>query len=174
MSITFFNKLYKKPVSGLMKTGFLFLLAISAVSAKAQQNKLPPFRMFLETGTVFKAEQLPLGKPIVLIYFLPDCEHCQLLTQNIVKHLDELKGFSVVMVTYYPPAEVGRFARRYGLDKHSNFYLGTEGNFFYLKNYYNLSKLPFAALYTQNGNLIKTYNSEDFFSDFLREIKKVK
>ena len=157
-----------------MKTGILFLFAACAVSAKAQQNKLPPFRMFQENNVIFKAEQLPMGKPIVLIYFLPDCPHCQQLTQNIVKHIGEFNGVSVAMITYYPPEEVGKFARRYGLDKHANFYLGTEGNSFYLKNFYNLSKLPFAAVYTQSGNLVKTYNTEDFFSDLLHEIKKLK
>lgn len=115
-----------------------------------------------------------MEKPIVLIYFLPDCEHCQLLTENMVKHIEAFNKISVVMITYYPPTAVDMFARRYGLDKHSNFYLGTEGNSFFLKKYYNLSRLPFAAVYTQNGDLVKTYNSDDFFSGLLSEIKKLR
>lgn len=78
------------------------------------------------------------------------------------------------MVTYYPTNEVSTFSRKYGLDKFSNFYVGTEGNSFFLKKYYNLSKLPFMALYTQNGDLVKTYYTEDGFTDLLQQLKKLK
>jgi len=167
-----FNNFYKKPV--LRQTGFFLTVAILAfTSANAQHNKLPPFRMLLENNTVFRAQQLPFDKPIILIYFLPDCEHCQKLTTNIVNHINDFNRFSVVMITYYPPAEVGRFARRYGLDKHSNFYFGTEGNSFFLKQYYGLSRLPFAAIYTKAGDLVKTYNTDDFFTDLYKQLKTV-
>jgi hypothetical protein len=168
------NLYSKKYFPALLKMSCILLTIFLVINAKAQRTKLPPFRMVQENNKLFKAEQLPFGKPIVLIYFLPDCVHCQLLTKNIVNHIKDFNKASVAMVTYYPPAEVGKFARKYGLDKHSNFYLGTEGNSFFIKNYYNLSKLPFMALYTKNGDLVKTYYTEDGFTDLLRQLKNLK
>ena len=156
-----------------MKAVFLFLATFLTIAVNAQHTKLPPFRILQENNQLFRAEQLPMGKPIVLIYFLPDCEHCQLLTKNMLKHIKEFDNASVAMVTYYPPVEVGKFARKYGLDKHSNFYLGTEGNSLFLKKYYNLSKLPFMALYTKNGDLVRTYYTEAGFTDLLYQLKKL-
>lgn len=156
-----------------IKTIFLLSLIVLTIIARAQHTKLPPFRMLQANNQVFSAEQLPFGKPIVLIYFLPDCDHCQLLTENIVKHIKEFDKASIAMVTYYPTMEVGSFAKKYGLNKYSNFYLGTEGDTFFLKRYYNLSRLPFMALYTKNGDLVKMYYTEDGFSDLLNRVKKL-
>ncbi|MDR0793921.1 MAG: redoxin domain-containing protein [Chitinophagaceae bacterium] len=158
-------------VGGLLL--FITILLVISATAHAQRTKLPPFRIVQENNTVFKAGQLPQGKPVVLIYFLPDCEHCHVVITNLLKHINEFDKASVVMVTYYPPAEVGKFARKYGFDKRSNFYLGTEGNSFIIKNYYNLSKLPFMALYTKNGDLVKAYYSEEGFNDLLQQLKPV-
>lgn len=174
MNIRDFIKLCRKPVRCLCRTGFFLLLGLMALSVKAQRNKLPPFRMFQQNNVIFRAEELPMGKPIVLIYFLPDCDHCQLLTKNIVEHIEYFTNASVVMVTYYPPSEVAKFAHRYNLDKYANFYLGTEGSSFFLKKYYHLSKLPFAAIYTKNGDLAQTYNTEDFFSALVNGLKKIR
>ncbi|MFT4203168.1 MAG: hypothetical protein QM610_04580 [Chitinophagaceae bacterium] len=156
-----------------MKTCLLSLFCIMTAYVNAQHNKLPPFRMLQEDNKVFGATQLPMGRPIVLVYFLPDCEHCQLLTKNIVEHIHAFDKTSVAMVTYYPTAEVGKFSRKYGLDKHPNFYLGTEGNSFFLKKYYHLSSLPFLALYAKNGDLVKTYYDEKGFPDLLSQLKSL-
>ena len=63
-----------------MKT-YLLLVMLCATAmmtssdANAQKGKLPPFRMQTSSGKIFKAEQLPMGKPIILIYFDPGCDH---------------------------------------------------------------------------------------------------
>lgn len=154
----------------ILKLIFLFFIAINA---HAQQTKIPPFRMIQSDNRIFKAEQLPFGKPIAIIYFEPDCEHCQRLTENMLKSIKKFSKTSVVMITYYPREEVEKFSKKYGLYKYPNFYLGTEGSSFFLKNYYNLSKLPFMAIYTKNGDIVKKYYSEKDFSGFLQQIQKL-
>ena len=54
---------------------FGILLLISS-SIYSQSGKIPPFKMIQANGKLFKAQDLPIGKPVVLIYFSPDCEDC--------------------------------------------------------------------------------------------------
>lgn len=134
--------------------GFL-LLAFS--TTHAQTGKIPPFRFLQSNGKIFKAEDLPKGKPVVLIYFSPECDHCELLVTELIKRSAEFKKSSIALITYLPLEKVSKFAVDYHLNKYSNIYVGTERSSYFVRNYYNIIDLPFAALYTKNGDLVKLY-----------------
>jgi peroxiredoxin len=148
------------------------LLVNTAVFAQA--GKLPPFRMMQANGKVFKAEDLPMGKPIIIIYFSPDCDHCKKLMQRFFKHQASFKKASVAMVTYLPVEDVKKFVQKYSLSKYSNIYAGSEGNTFFLKNYYKLKQMPFIALYTKNGALVKSYTNEEAMPDLSNTLNTLK
>ena len=151
------------------------LLAGSLVvtNAKAQAGKLPPFRIMQTSGKIFKAADLPMGRPIIIIYFSPECDHCDRLMKELVKQKEELKKASIAMITYLPVEKVLEFEKTYSLKNYSNIYAGTEGNSFFLKNYYRLTEMPFAALYSKNGDLIKFYNKEVNLKDLSTRLNKL-
>ncbi|MDB5250759.1 MAG: thiol-disulfide oxidoreductase [Segetibacter sp.] len=155
---------------------FLILLAamlfVSSLSS-AQAGKVPPFRILKPDGKVFKAQDLPMGKPIILIYFLPDCDHCQKLTKVLTKRITEFKKASIAMITYQPLNQVSRFVNDYNLKKYPNFYVGTEGSSLFVRNYYNIMQMPFVALYTKNGDLIKLYPKDEGLNDLSLRLKKL-
>jgi len=144
------------------------------VPGHAQKNKLPPFQVMQTNGKFFKAEQLPLGKPIVLIYFAPGCDHCEKLMNSFVKNENAFQNASVVMITYYPIEVVKGFIKQFSLQKYNNVYVGTEGNTFFIKEYYDLNALPFMALYTKNGDLVQKYHSEKDIDTLVRRLKNLK
>lgn len=152
---------------------FLWFLALTA-TGHAQKNKLPPFQVLQADGRFFKAEQLPFGKPIVLIYFAPGCDHCEKLMSSFIKNKETFCKASVAMITYYPLASVKDFIKQFGFQKYSNVYVGTEGNSFFIKKYYNLNTLPFMALYTKNGDLVQKYYSEKDMDTLIRQLKNLK
>ena len=147
--------------------------SLTITNAKAQAGKLPPFRMMQTSGKVFKAEDLPMGKPIIIIYFSPECDHCEKLMKELVKRTEELKKASIAMVTYLPVEKVLEFEKTYLLKKYSNIYTGTEGSSFFLKNYYNLTEMPFAALYSKNGDLLKWYSKEIDLKDLSTRLNRL-
>lgn len=163
-----YSNLYKLPI---VKIIVAISLTTVAFSATAQPHKLPPFQMMQANGKLFKAEQLPIGKPILLIYFSPGCDHCEKLMNSFVKNKDTFNNTSVAMITYYPVAAVRNFVKQFGLQKYSNIYVGTEGNPFFIKKYYNLTTLPFMALYTKNGDLVQKYYSEKDIGLLIRQLK---
>jgi thioredoxin-related protein len=160
-----------------MKTLIMMMALLAATlavtNAKAQAGKLPPFRMMQTNGKVFKAEHLPMGKPIIIIYFSPECDHCEKLMKELVKRIEELKKVSIAMVTYLPVEKVLEFEKTYVLKKYSNIYTGTEGSSFFLRNYYNLTEMPFVALYSKKGDLIKWYSKEIDLKDLSTRLNRL-
>lgn len=113
--------------------------------------------MVQANGKVFRAQDLPTGKPILLIYFSPDCDHCQKLMNAFFKQTANFKKASVAMITYLPVEKVSQFAKDYKVAKYPNVYVGTEGNTLFVQRYYNLSQIPFVALYSKGGDFITSY-----------------
>ena len=119
----------------------------------------------------FKADTM--GKPIIIIYFSPECDHCEKLMKELLKRTEEFKKASIAMVTYLPVEKVLEFEKTYVLKKYSNIYAGTENSSFFLKNYYNLIEMPFAALYSKNGDFIKSYHKDIDVKDLLNRLNKL-
>lgn len=146
----------------------IFLISSATYS---QSNKVPPFKMIQANGKVFLAGNLPLRKPIVIIYFSPDCEDCQQFTKKLLNRMHEFNNASIAMITYLSLNIVKQFVSEYQLDKYSNIYIGTEGNSYFVGNYYKVGKLPFLALYNKNGDLIKVYDKGISIEDLLIHLR---
>jgi thiol-disulfide isomerase/thioredoxin len=151
----------------------LSLMIVGSLNANAQAGKIPPFRMLQGDSKVFKAENLPMGKPIIIIYFSPDCDHCDKMMKELSKKSDEFKKASIAMITYLAIDKVIQFEKTYELKKYQNIYVGTEGNTFFVKNYYRITNMPFIALYTKNGDLVKEYRNEGALADLSIQLNKL-
>ena len=139
----------------------------------SQMGKVPPFQIIQSNRKVFKAENLPIDKPIIIVYFSPDCEECQKFTEELLKRMDDFKKASIAMITYLPVETVTQFIAKYNLNIYPNIFVGTEGTSFFLRGYYKIVRFPFIALYNKNGDLIKIYVKEenlDDLSDRLRDL----
>ncbi len=149
-----------------------FLLVNTIVFSQA--GKLPPFKMMQENGKVFKAQDLPIGKPIVIIYFSPECDHCEKMMKELIKKKASFKKASVAMITHLAVDRVAKFVQQFGLNKYSNIYVGTEGSTFFVRNYYKIEHMPFIALHDKNGNLVKVYRKEGPLTDLVNQLNKLK
>ena len=155
----------------LILIGVMLLLSPKAISQTGK--KVAPFRITMTNGSVFKAENLPVGKPIVLIYFSPECEDCQKMTEEMLKRMNDFKKASIVMVTYLPVETVKPFIARFSLNMYPNIYVGTEGSSFIVRYYYNITTFPFIAFFNKNGDLIKSFNKEGNIDDMANIVKSL-
>ena len=101
---------------------------------------------------IFSAADLPKGRPLVIIYFDPDCDHCQKLMDTLFKKINSFNKAELVLVTYKPVSEIAVFEKKHNTHKYTNMKVGTEGTGFYLRNYFKLMIMPFTALYDKKGN----------------------
>lgn len=159
----------RKGVIFYLFAGLLFLLASFSYS---QSGKVPPFKMIQANGDVFLAGNLPIGNPIVIIYFSPDCHDCNLLIEGLLNRINDFSKASLVLITYLSVETVDQFVNKYNLNKYQNIFVGTEVNSLFVRNYYNILKFPFSALYNKDGDLIKSY-SEVNLDDISARLKKL-
>ena len=155
---------------------FLVVLLVSLLASSviiAQSGKVPPFQMVQANGKIFRAQDLPMGKPILLVYFSPDCDHCEKMLKTFFKQATNFQKASVAFITYLPVDRVSKFTTDYQLAKYANMYAGTEGSPFFIRNYYRIKALPFAALYTKNGDYVASYEKDVDLSSLAEKLKRL-
>jgi thiol-disulfide isomerase/thioredoxin len=107
--------------------------------------------------TIFTKEDLPKDKTIVIIFFSPDCEHCQAEATQLLQKKDSLSNLFMVwnanMVDDF--GHVKEFYNKYKLNTLSNVVLGKEVDY-YLPLHYRIEITPYAAVY-KNGKLFAEF-----------------
>ena len=147
-----------------------FLFFYSSVTAQF----IPTFKMLLTNGKIFETKDLSKGKPVVVIYFAPDCEHCQTLMNAVFKQINNFKKVEMVMVTFKPPNEVADFEKNYQTYKYPNIIVGTEVPAFFFRLYYHLVNTPFTVLFDKQGKYIYSYRKETPIGDLINRVRALK
>ena len=155
----------------LMASIFSCFAFILFFPSRMNSQTIPPFKMTLSNNKILNAADLPKGKPLVLIYFDPDCDHCQKLMTELFKKINSFKKVEMVLITFKSVTEVAAFEKKYTTSKYANMKVGTEGTLFYLKNYYKLVKMPFTALYDSKGNYSFSYREETPVDDLIKRLQ---
>lgn len=153
---------------------FTVVLLCFLKTAAQIPTAMPPFKIRLTTGKLLSASDLPKQRPVVLIYFAPDCDHCQTLMQAFFKRISEFKNAEIVLVTFKPIRELIPFEKFYRTAQYKNLNVGTEEPALYLQMYYKLQKTPFTALYNKEGSLSYSYKAETVVDDLITRLKKLK
>jgi len=145
------------------------LLIACSVSAQNTYDPTPPFKRFpsvppfhllaVDSVTIFTKDQLKKNKPVMVMYFNPDCEHCKHLTEEIIKHIDDLKKVQIVMAAWPGPGSFGNlktFYSNYKIGEQKNIHIGHDFQDL-LRSFYRVQSFPFLAMYDKKGNLITTF-----------------
>src|SRR5215831_15586388 len=95
-----------------MKTALLFLTIVCfALTSFSQQDSVtlapyqrfptvPPFQLLnTDSSSYFTKKDLKKNKPVLIMLFNPDCDHCKHETEEIIKNIDQLKDVQIVMAT---------------------------------------------------------------------------
>jgi thiol-disulfide isomerase/thioredoxin len=146
-------------------SAFLFYSEIAVAQS------FPEFSMQLTNGKLFSPKDLPRGKPVIIIYFAPDCEHCQKLMNVLFKKIRDFKNAQIVLATFKPLNEVVEFEKSYQTIKYPNIKVGIEIPVFFFRVYYNVENTPFTALYDKHRKLIISYKKETPVDDLIRHLK---
>ena len=148
----------------------LFILLVSGISfcANAQKEKkqpyqkdstLPSFKMLLTDSTTwFNSDELPKDKPVVIVYFNPECGHCQLTAHEFMEKADAFKDAFFVWITYRATMdEIKRFGTDAKMMDAANIKLGKEMAYTIVP-YFGVQYTPYVAVYNKTGKLVKTFD----------------
>jgi len=110
-------------------------------------ESFPSFDLLLaDSVTRLNTATIKEGDPIVLLYFSPDCEHCQKETEAILKHMSAMKEAQFYFVTNDPFDKLKVFKGYYKLDRYPNITLGRDEQFFLLRHFKGAYP-PYLVLY---------------------------
>jgi len=159
----------------LKKLLILMVLLIACTYAQAQeytsaakQDKdslpykkyptLPAFNLLaMDSSSVFNTYNIPEGKPTVLMFFSPDCEHCQKMTERMLAAMDSLKDANFYLFTPMPLPMLRGFYEKNKLGNYKNIrYVGKDFTFFF-PSYYGASYVPDLAVYDTHKKFVRFF-----------------
>jgi peroxiredoxin len=125
-------------------------------AAVQQKNELPNMTFTKADHTYQKAKDLEGN--VVLIFFQPECDHCQNEARQIREKLDKLNGYQVYFVSSAGMPEIQKFAVDYDLAGKENVsFVFTEGQSI-LDNY---GPIAAPSIYVfRDKKLIQNFNGE--------------
>ena len=126
-------------------------LAEDSFETTLRKKGIPSFDLLKTDSTshLTKADILPKHKTLIM-FFSPDCSHCQHQTEDMIAGIDSLKDIQIVMATYQPFETMVAFNQKYEIEKYSNIKLGRDINYFF-PPFYKMKSLPHLALYDDKG-----------------------
>ena len=128
----------------------------SATNAAKIENA-PSFMIYTVPDSIaFSNKDLNKKKPFVLMFFSPDCEHCQKETKELMAYKNELKNIQILMVSPASYGEVKNFYGEYNLSTMPNVKLGQDVKY-QLGSTYQLKTFPSIFVYSAEGKLLKAF-----------------
>ncbi len=118
---------------------------------------IPSFNIYtLPDSTSFSNKNLKKDKPFIIIFFNPDCEHCQKETKELLAYKNELKNIQILMVSPSSYALIKQFYQEYSLSTMPNIKMGQDANYV-LGRLFNLRTFPSIFIYDNKGKLAKAF-----------------
>lgn len=133
---------------------------------------LPAFNiMSTDSVTLIHTAELTGDHAYVFMYFSPDCEHCQRVTQQFIDHRKELDqaNVRVYMVTDEPARDAAAFVRFYHLNTLTTFFIGTDCNYDFVRAF-SPTSTPYIAVYNRERKLRMVSKGEADVQEILKSL----
>ena len=151
----------------MKKISLLLLFVASAIMVRAQKDSsaknfsrfetIPSFTIYTVPDSIsFSNKNLKANKPFIVIFFSPDCEHCQKETKELLAYKKELKDIQILMASPSSYGMVKQFYEEYGLSSMPNIKIGNDINYA-LGSIYQLRTFPSIFVYDHTGKLAKAF-----------------
>jgi|GEM_PF-2151975 thiol-disulfide isomerase/thioredoxin len=129
-------------------------------------SRLPDFSFMKlgEKGTLDRGD-LDAGKTVV-VYFSPNCSHCQKLASDLGSKVEYLTEINFVWITRFDEGEALQFAKSMNLWEKKNLYFGLDkdANFY---RYFGDMFIPSTYIYDENGKLLQQLNQDAMVRDIM-------
>jgi len=150
---------------------FVLCLFVACQWKSKGQETLPAFDLLLKDSvTHFNTSAINSGSPIVLMYFSPDCEHCQKETEGIIQNMDSLKHVRFYLVTNDPIERMQVYDKMYKLDKYPNIILGRDYKYFFPVHFKNAAP-PYLVVYDRHKVIKAVFTGETSAGQLIAFIK---
>jgi hypothetical protein len=132
---------------------------------------LPTFNLqMIDSTTIMSSSEIPAGHPFVLVYFSPDCSHCQEVTSEILSKMESLKQLKFYFITIDPFDRLRVFNDYYKIKLYPIIVLGRDYSFAFV-NELRPSGTPCIFIYDSKKRLKAFYNGGATVSEIVSSTK---
>ncbi len=129
---------------------------------------MPEFTLStIDDSTIFNSQNINKDGLILIKYFSPDCDHCQEEATLYLTKKDSLTNINTIWVSgdWASLELIHEFYESYQLEQIDPIAVGKD-NSMYLLSYFEITGVPFAAIYN-NNQLIKKYEGALDFKELI-------
>ena len=153
-----------------MKKIFITIaIVVSFQQVEAQTDSLPVYKRFpviplfnimtAPDSIKFGKADLKRKKPTVIMLFSPDCSHCQIVTKELLAHIDLFKNFQIIMTSSLDFSNIKKFYEDYKIADYPNITMGRDGTY-YLGTFYKIRTFPTIFLYNKKGKFVQSFEGD--------------
>jgi thiol-disulfide isomerase/thioredoxin len=135
------------------------------LTAYEKNRNLPTFSLQRADSSWFHRSSLK-NKPVLILYFSPDCGYCQIETEDVIAKINGLRNLQIVMVTSRPLEDMANFIAHYKLNRFKTIVVAKDHARFFSR-YYDIQTTPFSALYDKEHKLVKVYKKGIDFTELI-------
>jgi len=170
---------------------FLYLVSISQDSTKLKQKKtakpvmvenlkdspaykrdphLPVFTLLKTDSSHYSNLDIPKSKPTVIVYFSPDCSHCQADAKNMMEKLDSLKDINFIWFSAHELNKIKEFAIKYNMFDLPNMVFGKDEKWA-IPSFFKIGFTPYFAVYDKNGLFFTEFRNGLLPKDIIQSVE---
>jgi thiol-disulfide isomerase/thioredoxin len=121
---------------------------------------LPSINLLMIDSTVINTGNIPEGKPIVMMFFSPECKHCQYETESLLQNAQLFKNILFYLISADPLEKIKSYSTYFHLTNYPNF-IPVMDNTFSL--FYQLKPdfVPYFFIYNKHKKLFAALPGSD-------------
>lgn len=128
-------------------------------------SNIPPFSLRLAPDSaLLNKDLLKKNKPTLFFIFSPDCGHCQITTNDLLKHYQLFKNFQIIMATPLEYKWIVPFYDEFKLKNYPAIKVGRDATYS-LGTFFNVHNFPELFLYNKKGEFVKEFKGNINFQE---------
>jgi thiol-disulfide isomerase/thioredoxin len=146
-------------------TGLITFLIIGIIAktnkgkiAKEMIKTLPVFSLKTLNDTVFWSDQIKEG-PVLVLFFHPECEHCQYEIKTLFKNRHETPGIRVLLISNAEKEAIRNFLKENNLLDYPGLSTLIDESFSF-RDYFGTELVPATFIYDKKLKLVRYFQGE--------------
>jgi len=114
--------------------------------------------LLMDSTTVFNTSKMEGKDSYVLVFFEPDCPHCQKEIESVLKDIGAFGNTKFCLLSVSSFSEIRNFYKHYDIGRYANVIVGKDTAAGYAK-YFGIRTVPHTSIYASDRSLKKVFDS---------------
>lgn len=137
-------------------------------SAYKRIPTIPPYNLrSVADSVLFTKADLKKKRPVIIMIFSPDCDHCIHATENLLANINLYRKAQIIMVSSLSYKSTQKFYDDLKLVQYPNIKVGYDKDRF-LSSFYEVRNFPSIFLYDKKGNFKADFNDYPKFEEIAK------